>query len=315
VTHPQPRVYGTYTGRVTYSSKQKAKGVNAKGKEVNVERPTGVPIHQFPRDKRFRAQIVPPEGYTIVEFDFAGQEFRWMAVMSEDERMLSLCAPGEDAHGYMGSVIGGKDYRTLVAAVKQEEKEAKQLRQLGKVANLSLQYRTSAPKLRSVARVQYNIPMMLEEATEIHAAYQQAYPDVPSYWQSQIIKCRSLGYAETIAGRQVQLNGSWSGRQAWALQSTAINFPIQGAGADQKYLALAVARNELAKFDAHVYFELHDGIYFIVPDKRVEAFIPRFHKLLSNLPYKRAWGVDLPIQFPVDGKVGPSWGELKEITS
>jgi hypothetical protein len=36
-------------------------------------------------------------------------------------------------------------------------------------------------------------------------------------------------------------------------------------------------------------------------------------QLLSNLPYKRAWGRTLPIEFPVDVKRGPHWGALKEI--
>jgi len=128
---------------MTYSSKQKAKTLNAKGREVNTERPTGIALHQWPRGKDFRRQISAPPGYTLCEFDFAGQEFRWMAVASEDETMLGLCAPGEDAHGYMGSRIGGVDYRQLVAGVKDGDGFYKNLRTVGKLANLSLQYRTS----------------------------------------------------------------------------------------------------------------------------------------------------------------------------
>lgn len=311
-TRPQARIFGTYTGRMTYSSKQ-GKGVN--------EKPTGIALHQWKRDPAYRRSIVAPEGFLLCEFDFAGQEFRWMAVESGDEKMLELCAPGEDAHSYMGSRIWvqedpdeGADYRHLIALVHDGDKPAKAHRQMGKVANLSLQYRTSAPKLRSVARVQHNIPMSLDQAELIHNMYQVAYPGVPDYWERQISLGRNQGYIENLAGRRVQLRGNWASRNTkWALESTSINFPIQSIGADQKYLALMVLRDYLPSIGGHFYFELHDGLFVLLPEKTAHRDAPKIRALLSTLPYKKAWGLDLPIQFPVDAKVGPSWGDLTEL--
>ena len=136
---------------------------------------------------------------------------------------------------------------------------------------------------------------------------------VPSYWQRQIQVCKSLGYAETFAGRRVQLKGSWTGRDKWPMESTSINYPIQGTGGDQKYLALAVARNMLPEFGGYFYYELHDGLFFIFPhDNTLKASI-KFNEVLSNLPYSKAWKKLFPIKFPVDCKIGPSWGELKDL--
>ena len=78
-------------------------------------------------------------------------------------------------------------------------------------------------------------------------------------------------------------------------------------------MALAVARNHLPRFGGIFYYELHDGLFFIFPDDKVDAAIPFFRNLLSTLPYKQVWGVDLPIAFPVDSKKGKSWGDLKEV--
>ena len=92
MSRPQAIIFGTYSSRFTYSSKQ-GKGVK--------ERPMGFALHQMltrmggKTDKRFRSLILAPEGYDIVEFDAIGQEFRWMAVHSRDETMLSLCEDGE----------------------------------------------------------------------------------------------------------------------------------------------------------------------------------------------------------------------------
>ena len=303
-SHPLANVFGTYTGRMSYSSKQ---GKNKAARQI------GFALHQEKREARFRDIAVPPEGYTLVEFDAAGQEYRWMAVASGDDAMQQLCMAGEDPHSYMGAQIAREQYEDLKAAITRGDSEAKPKRQLGKVANLSCGYRTSAAKLRVVARVQYNLPMELPEATHIRATYLRTYPGVPRYWDAQISKVRRLGYAETFAGRRVQVQGQWAGLTKWSLESTAINYPIQGTGADQKYLALAVLRPYIVRHNIHFAWELHDGLYFYVPDKIVPQSIADMKYLLDNLPYAKAWGFQPPVPMPWDCKVGPSWGQLKEV--
>lgn len=174
------------------------------------------------------------------------------------------------------------------------------------------QYRTSAKKLKSVARVQYGIPMELPEAEKVHAAYQATYPGVPDYWRNQIAMTKRLGYVETFAGRRVQVVGNWRGPKGWSMESTSINYRIQGTGGDQKYLALSVLRPYITRIGAVFAWELHDGIYLYVPDAMVERAATEIPYLLANLPYKKAWGFTPPIPLPWDCKFGKSWGELKE---
>ncbi len=299
-SRPVARIFGTYTGRMTYSSRTN-------------NSPSGVALHQWKRDPVYRRVIEPPRGMALLEFDFSGQEFRWMAVEANDPTMLSLCLPGEDAHAYMGArVVQGSVYRTIQQLAHAGDAEAKKIRQFGKVANLSCQYRTSASTLERVARVQHKIALTPMQAAAIHATYQTTYRAVPAYWKRQIYTARDQGYVETIAGRRVWLGtgDTWDFAFRWAKESTAINFPIQGAGAEQKYLALAVLRAEMPKYSAKFYFELHDGLFVVVPHKYADKAVREFRDLLSNLPYKKAWGVDLPIKFPVDAKMGLSWGDL-----
>jgi DNA polymerase I-like protein with 3'-5' exonuclease and polymerase domains len=161
------------------------------------------------------------------------------------------------------------------------------------------------------ARVDYELEVEEWFIKQVMATYEQEFPGVPDYWRSAIAESKEKGYAETFAGRRVQLPNDWAGQTKWPNESTAINYPIQGTGGDQKYLALAVARNELNKWGAHFYYELHDGLFFITPNKVTQAFREDFKPRLSNLPYKGAWGVDLPISFPVDAKQGPTWGDLR----
>lgn len=497
-TRPQAIVFGTYSGRMTYASNQ-GKGVNTKQ--------TGFALHQEKRGKDFRSIIIAPEGYSLLEVDAAGQEFRWMAIKSGDPAMLQLCQPGEDAHSYMAARIVGQDYRELVAKVKAEDKDAGNNRYLGKVANLcvaegttiltdrgpcsveqvrdddlvwdgakfvahdgvsfsgvrpvitymgvtatlnhkvllangrweeieaaarhgwriepalgqrwshrarsavrivdglvrravrerrrawdrmslcvcqswgrlrhgaptapglsqarhrpneqrwslrawklalgyargepcqsrqvrtyditncgpntrfaanglivhnSLQYRTYPKTFRRVARVQYNIPMELPEAQRIHRTYQQTYAKVPDYWESSIQLVRRAGYAETLAGRRVQVVGNWDGSFGWQMASTAINYPVQGTGADQKYLAFKILKDYILSIQAYFAWDLHDGIYIWVPTDKLEIAARDISKLLANLPYRAAWDFIPPIPLPWDVKIGSGWGGLKE---
>lgn len=299
------------TGRMTVDSKQ------GRGKAAAQ---IGFALHQMKREEEFREIVCTagpdeyaPEGYDIVEFDAAGQEFRWMAIASGDPTMLRLCMPGEDAHSYMGSRIVGVDYHQLVRDNAAGDKGAKQNRYLGKFANLSLQYRTSAKKLRIKARVDYDIPLEMPEAYRIHKTYQETYPGVPVYWERQIAIVKQLGFVETFGGNRVKIEGDWNGSWGWSMGSTAINYRIQGTGADQKHLAMAVIKDYLRQIGGRFLFDLHDGLYLLIPISKSYQACVDIKRMLDNLPYRQAWGFDPPIPMPWDCKRGKAWGRLKEV--
>jgi DNA polymerase I-like protein with 3'-5' exonuclease and polymerase domains len=300
---PAAIVFGTYSGRMTYSSSQ--------GKGVNLKQ-TGFALHQEKRGKDFRGIITAPPGYTLMEFDAAGQEFRWMAELSHDETMLQLCQPGEDPHAYMGASIVGREYRELQAAAKTDDEQAFHDRFLGKFANLSVHFRVGSKKLRSTARVKHNLPIELPESQRIISVYKSRYVRVPQYWDIAIRRVRNCSYAETLAGRRVQVVGDWSGKDSWGMESTAIIYPIQGTGADQKYLAFKVIKDYIININAYFAWDLHDGIYLYVPDDKVEQAAVEITRLLNNLPYREAWDFTPSIPLPWDCKYGPGWGGLKE---
>jgi DNA polymerase-1 len=237
-----------------------------------------------------------------------------MAIMSGDKTMLRLCQPGEDPHSYMGAQMSQYEYRALAEAVHDaSNKDAKRVRQSGKVGNLSCQYRIGVPKLLATARVQHGMDWSLADAERVYKAYHSSYRGVKQYWDKQVHKCQRAGYAETLAGRRVILNGNWRGKDRWQLESTAVNFPIQGIGADQKYLAMASIKKLLAKYDGSFLFELHDGLYSVFPDAVAhEAALAGKH-ILDNLPYERVWGFKPPIPLPWDIKIGPNWGDMIEL--
>ena len=305
-SHPTAFINSTYTGRMTYASSI------GKGK---AKCQTGFALHQMKRAAIYRRTICAPEGYTLCEWDAASQEYRWVAIESGDEQMLSMCEEGQDPHSFMASEMTDLTYEEMREAYQSGADGAYQQRMCGKVANLSCQYRIGPKSLLSSARVQYGLDWDINKSTSVHGAYHRTYQGVKQYWERKIRSAQALGYAETIAGRRVQLSGDWGGADTkWRLESTAINFPIQGIGADQKYLAMAALKPLLTKYGGRFYFELHDGLFAIWPTKVAEKAAREGQKLLSNLPYSKTWGFHSPIPLPWDCMIGPNWGDLKELT-
>lgn len=299
-THPTPWIAGTYTGRMTYTSKQgKNKG----------ERPTGIALHQWARPAKVRRSITAPDGYVIVELDFSGQEMRLMAdrvaVLTGDTIMLDLFLDGMDMHAYMGAGIDGHEYEWVV---ENKEGAAKQCRYLGKFANLSLQYRVGIDTMIARALTGYDLWLTYKRAEEVKTAYLSTYPGVPQYWNAAIQLGRSQGYAETMGHRRVPVRNM----REWKHQQTAINTPIQGTGADMKQLALALLGPKIRKMGGWFSWDLHDALFMYMPDNsELMSNIKELKHKMSNLPYKKAWGWEPLLPLPADGTYGYRWGELR----
>jgi len=304
VSHAQPQIFSTYTGRMTYESRQLK------------QHPVGIALHQVPRDKDYRKLVVPPPGFLLFEDDFAGQEMRLMADIGEEDVLRQLFREKKDPHSYTGAGILRVPYEEFMQRYKAGEEAIagpKGGRYLGKFTNLSLQYRTSAKTLRRKARVDYGVDADYETAKLWHATYHRLYPGVKRYWRRAIHAARTRGYAETMAGRRYYLPERAFLNDEWQAESTAINHPIQGTGADQKELGLAIVT---AKFPEVTFaFDLHDGLYFWVQADLpgLQELLREIKRTLSHLPYSDAWGWAPAVPYPVDAKVGAAWGRMEEI--
>lgn len=303
-THPSSRLFNTYTGRVGYSSKVKS---NKK------EFPVGIAIHQWPRGNVSRNCIVAPQGFLLAECDFATQESRLLADWSYDPTLLRIFRDGLDFHTYMGSRIAGVSYDLLERAVSDGDKEAKNFRQLAKVVNLALAYRTSWRKLIDVARTQYDVILTEQQAQEYHALFRNVYSEVPKYWDEAIQWAKFKGYAETRGARKVYIS-DWSRARSWSSESTAINFPIQGTGADMKFLGIGCIDPILYREGGRYMLDLHDALLFLVPDTSAGLYLAqRCQRILSNLPYEKVFGWKPQVPMPVGLKLGKAWGSLEEV--
>lgn len=320
--HPQPRLWGTYTGRCTYGSKQKTKALTKKGKEVSRQIQIGVALHQWPKKREgmlARSCIVPPVGYLLAEFDFSNQESRILADRTQDPTLLSVFNEGKDFHCIMGAKAARKTYEEMYAWYKTGSKEAETFRQMGKVANLSLAYRTGSETFQTMARTDYDVILSMDESVMLVRLFKDTYPGVVMFWQEAISLAKQKGYAETLGGRRVILD-QWDRRndpkRAYASEQTAINFPIQGTGADMKFLGIALADQYMQSRGARYMLDLHDALFVVIPDdSRALDTARELQRQLNNLPYEDVYGWQPTVPMPVDAKLGTSWGDLKDIAT
>lgn len=300
-THPAPRLWNTYTGRVGYTSKTLQKYQ------------TGIAIHQWVRGVEARDFLVAPQGYLLAEYDFATQEGRILADASDDPVLLNIFRNRLDFHTYMAARIADTDYDSLLSAVKSKDKDAVNYRYLGKMTNCALTFRLGWKGLIDKARTDYDVLLSEKQAQDLHRLYRETYVGVPDYWNDAIYRAKHVGYALTRGNRKVWLD-NWSRDRAWSTEGAALSFPIQGTAADQKYLAVGVIDPMLHRLGGRYMLDLHDALFLLIPDNSQAVDHARdMQRVLSNLPYERVYGWKPKVPMPVDLKIGKSWGSLKEV--
>jgi len=308
VTHPGPHIFSTYTGRMTYSTRSGRKGEAAKAK-------IGDPLHQWPRPKALRRMIQAPEGKALVEFDAAGQEARLISQLAQEATMMKVFnspPPYDDLHSYTGSKLSGMTFEAFIKGKEQGVKaivSERGYRYQGKFSNLSLNYRIGAKSLRRKARVDYGMNVDFLKAQSWKDTYMRTYPGIKKYWSKAIEIARTVGYAESLAGRRFGLN-QWHGERKWGTEQSAINFPVQGSGGDQKELALMILTDEYPELEFT--FDLHDGLFFYIDiNPQLPEIVMDARNRLNGINYMDAWGWKPSVPMPWDAKVGLNWGQSR----
>lgn len=303
-----PRIFATYTGRMSYSSTTTSKDFET---DKNSKYKNGIALHQMPRKaKEIREFLEPPEGQSIYEADASGQESRLMAIRSGDPTMLKVFRDNLNFHAMTGSSIIGVEYDEFMEKYKAQEDEGGyyvEQRQLGKLANLSCNYRIGGKSLSEKSFITYDTYMTVDTGNYVVKAFNRAYPKVPEYWNDVVWESKQAGYTEEFGGRRFKLT-DWNSHK-WGTESSAINMPIQGAGASMKEIAILETYKKVdgAKFC----LDLHDANFFYVPTEMLETKRKELDQVLNTIDYEKYWGFKPAISLPYESKFGDNFSKVK----
>lgn len=300
--HHNWRINSTYTGRCTVTSKCKRKFS------------VGLPLHQMPKFGDFRKFIIPPAGYCFIVADVDSQETKLMADASQDAALLHIYAEGLNPHGFTASKVSGIPYDEIMQGKSAGDERLAKIYAGGKVVNLGENYRMGAATLYDTAHTQWGLTPTLPEVKQWLKVWRSTYKGVIRHWDVFIERAYYNGYAQTLAGRRFYIS-EWN-EYRWKSQSSAIMTPIQGSGADMKYLAIACMRKVFPKLQ--FWGEIHDEIIYLMKvegsyNVDSEDMCHRVKKLLDNLPYKKAWGWKPTIPFTWSVSYGLNWKEQTEV--
>ena len=295
----KPKIFGTYTGRMTYSNTTLKKKFHI-----------SIALHQLPRkEMSIRGLLIAPDGYEVTEVDASGQEARLMAIRSGDPTMLKIFFDGLNFHSMTGASICGLDYESfMMEYIKAKSGDFYyEQRQLGKLTNLSCLYRISGPALARKAYVDYDTYMTAGTGRFLVSTFVKKYTGVPDYWRDVIRFARENGYTETFGNRRYKIT-DWA-EKSWVSESSAINFPIQSGGASMKEIAVHKIDTEFS--DSFFCLDLHDASFVYTPLERSHERFDDLVHTLDSIDYEPYWGFKPPIPLTYEGGHGRSFKDVK----
>ena len=198
-------------------------------------------VQNIPRDMRglFRAE----EGKTFVVADFSQIELRIASEFVGDENMIRAFREGRDLHRYTASLVLEKD----------EEEITPQERQIAKAMNFGLIYGISPRGLAEYARSSYGVDIDLGWAEVLRNKFFMYFPAFQR-WHEDVKKRLKEGDIKgmTLMGRPFRASTF----------TDAVNYPIQGTGADLLKLSVLMFSAGLKKrgLVAHPVNLVHDEI-------------------------------------------------------
>ncbi len=303
-----PRVFATYTGRMSYSSTTSSKDFE---EDKNSRFKNGIALHQLPRKaKEVREFLEPPEDMGLYEADASGQESRLMALRSQDPTMLKVFADNLNFHSMTGASIIGVEYEEFMEKYKEQEETGGyyiEQRQLGKLANLSCNYRIGGKSLSEKSFINYDTYMSVDTGNYVVKAFNRVYSGVPQYWEDVVWDAKQQGYTEAFGGRRFKLT-KWK-ENRWMTESSAINVPIQGAGASMKEIAVA---ETFAKVNEALFcLDLHDASFFYVKKDILESKAKELDDVLNSIDYEPYWNFKPSIPLPYESNYGNNFRDVK----
>lgn len=269
--HPGLKIHGTVTGRLSSA-------------EPNLQ--------QIPRDNdRVKKLFVDPEGYVLVELDYAGVELRlasyYAMKVGNDSLMYELLKGDTDAH-----------HETALALGAYEQIDNKSLaRQVGKTANFSLLYGAGAEKFQTQLFKLYTYQCTLDQADEWKEAWHNRYPGFRRASWRYADYHKKHTYIEAWNKRRSRIRPKAVGLPT--PHKDAFNRLVQG-GCSQILMVATVQLSERIKageLDARMCLSVHDSLWFYLRPEYLDKTTARIIEVMEGPATKR---FDLP--FTVEPK-------------
>ncbi len=277
-THLNP--YGAISGRFTSDHPNLQQVPKAKEDEEN--------------SAILRKSFIADKGYYLLDFDYSMVEYRLLASMCKDPKLIKMFADGVDVHTGTASIMFGVPV----------DKVTKDLRTKGKTLNFGIIYGMGPSGLAK------QLKCTVEDAKNLLRDYFKAIPGVRPWidnarQDAKIRKCTSTYYGRIrrlpkLALPETEENKRFIGE---ALRQ-AVNTTIQGTAADILKIAMIRLDKALKDKDIHMILQVHDELLF-----QVNENIP-IQEAVDLIKKCMELKIEGFVPIVADPAVGYSWGNV-----
>ena len=134
-------------------------------------------------------------------------------------------------------------------------------------------------------------------------------------WHNSLAKlCAERKAYISPFGREFRFTPKDDGGLPW---SVFTNYPVQSFGADIVSIARVSLFRRLKDYSREIRLisTVHDSIIADCPDKNVADIGKLMYECFNDVPknVKKIWGIDLPIDFPGEVKVGKNLAQMRKV--
>jgi DNA polymerase-1 len=247
-------------------------------------------IQNIPRDNKVKNIFCAPRGRLLIEADYKALELRLLAHFSKDPYLIKAFNENRDIHNEVSFEIFGKDFT-------KEQRVAVKGVVFGSVYG------------RTAFSIAEEFNISVRDAQKILNGWLNKIPIAMEYMKEQERHLLSKEPFITPFGRYRRY-GVITGDQSQ--KNEARNFIIQSSGSDLNLISAMNMEEPLVKHDTFSVNIVHDSVENECPNNRpiVENVIDIINNTMMQTP--RDW-LSPEIEFPVEIKIGHSWGDMKEI--
>jgi DNA polymerase-1 len=275
MVHPQYHMARTVTGRLSCSAPN---------------------LQQVPEEVKpvFTSRF--PDG-SIVQADFSQIELRILAHLSQEPVMMSVFDGGGDIH----TATAERLYQKAAGQITAEERD------IAKRVNFGILYGMAAGRLTAVAGIEFT------EAQRFLERFWSAYPAVRKWVRTIRRQCIVEGEVRGLLGRKRRIPIlDPESKEAQHQLRQAVNYPVQWGATVVTFVALNRIRAALKHMVSKIVTTVHDSIVLDCPKDEVLEVVEILQTICEK-PGLEAYGVDLTVPLRATVKIGPNWGDLKEV--
>lgn len=240
--------------------------------------------------REIRKVFRPREGCVFLDADYSQIELRVLAHMSGDQQLIDAYLQNQDIHRSTASKV----FHTPFEEVTELQ------RRNAKAVNFGIVYGISAFGLSQ------DLNITKKEAQEYIDQYFATYPAVKQFIDGLVERAKTLGYSETMLGRQrplPELRSSNFMQRSFG-ERVAMNAPIQGTAADIIKLAMIRVAERLKQegLRSEIVLQVHDELL-------VEAWLEEKETVKQILLEEMPKAVNMSVPLAVEVKEGSDWKE------